>query len=556
MNPNTVDKYLYVRKTPTWLVRGIFFLGILTWGGVIYGYSVFIKVNPIFFVIVLPVIGFLIIYHIVSYFIDLFYKQFNLRAHERLVKKYEYLSKMGYLGHGTPPSIDIFLPICGEANSVLIRTFMAVSQLPYAGKKVYVLDDKGVDDHKLLAESLGFTYFSRAEKGHMKKSGNIKYGYERSTGDFIVVFDADFAPHADFIKELIPYMDDPRVGIVQSPQYFQMDKEVHDRSPLEYGAAYVQEDFYRVIQVARDQLGAPICCGSNAIYRRAALEAIGGTVQIDHSEDMYTGVELITKGWRVKYIPLLLAVGICPDNLHAYFHQQHRWCSGSLSLMLDGRFWRSNLSAMQKLSFVSGFMYYLSHIFTIILSFQVFFLLLFYRGNINLWDSLPFIPCILFTFVVIPSFRLTKERFGGYMARNAASYSYIHASFVAFMKKSVGWQPTNIKQANISNAYRQQLRVAALFFILYVGLIGICIGSGVINIRNVNSYSLLFWIGYTLVATIVILTSFYSVLDEAKQQQTSMDIAGGAISLFAWRLKTVGAYVVLAALALTIGMIR
>ncbi len=446
MNPNSVNKYLYIEKTPTWAVRIMFGIGMLTWFGVIYGYGRFIKLNPIFFIIIFPIISFLILYHLISYFIDLFYKQFDLKKHQRLIRKHKFLHELGYGSYARTPSIDVFLPICGEDDQVLARTFLAVSELDHQRKKVYVLDDKGIDSHKQLALSFGFIYLSREDKGRMKKAGNLKHGYERSDGDFIIVFDADFAPHRDFIRELLPYMDDPHVGIVQSPQYFQIDDDVHKRSALEYGAAYVQEDFYRMIQVARDQLGAPICRGSNAIYRRAALDTIGGTYQIEHSEDMYTGFELLRKGWKVKYVPIILAVGFCPDSMHPYFHQQHRWCSGSLSLMLSEKFWRSKITFMQKLCFCSGFMYYLSHIFTILLSFQVFFLLFAYHNSISLWNALPFIPCILFSFVAVPLFRLTRERFGGYLARNSYTFSYAHASVTAFMKKSVGWQPTNINR--------------------------------------------------------------------------------------------------------------
>ena len=151
--------------------------------------------------------------------------------------------------------VDIFITICGEEIGVLQKTFEAVLEVKYLNKKIYVLDDKGVEEHRLLAESFGFSYLSRPNKGYMKKAGNIRYGYERSRGDFIIIFDADFAPNSNFIKELLPYMEDTSVGIVQSPQYFQTDEKVHSRSLLEYGASHVQEDFYRFVQVARDRQG-------------------------------------------------------------------------------------------------------------------------------------------------------------------------------------------------------------------------------------------------------------------------------------------------------------
>lgn len=65
-----------------------------------------------------------------------------------------------------------------------------------------------------------------------------------------------------------------------------------------------------------------ICVGSNALYRREALEAVGGTAEIAYSEDVHTGFYAMTRGWRVKYVPLALACGISPDNAKALFSQQ------------------------------------------------------------------------------------------------------------------------------------------------------------------------------------------------------------------------------------------
>lgn len=538
MNPKNLNKYLYIKKTPTWLVRVLYSIGVISWFGVIYGYTLFFFASKLVFFIVAPFIGFLVAYHFLSYAITLFYEQFDLKKHFLLLKHYD-IRKLSS-NKSTFPLIDIFLPICGESSEVLQKTFHAVSKLNYPNKKVYVLDDKGIAEHQFLSQEHGFTYLSRENKGHMKKAGNLKHGYERSTGDFIIIYDADFAPHPDFINELLPYMCDPLVGIIQSPQYFQTDDEVHSRSWLEYGASHAQEDFYRFIQVARSRLGAPICCGSNAIYRRKALDSIGGTVQIEHSEDAYTGFELLTKGWKVKFVPIILAVGLCPADIHSYFHQQHRWASGSLSLMLSKKFWTSNISIAQKLCFISGFMYYLSHPIMILFSFQIFLLLFLFHDYVNLWNALPFLPVVFFAFFVIPFFRLTRSRIGGFLARNAYLYSYGHATVVALFKKTVGWQPAGAKRMSVSEAYREQLYFVAIYFLVYMMLVALSIGAGVMDIFDIDQYSLLFWVFYNIVSTSFILLHFYYVLDGSKQKEVH---GGEKNSLDTWRLKTVGAYV-------------
>ena len=105
--------------------------------------------------------------------------------------------------------------------------------------------------------------------------------------DFFAIFDADFCPRPDFLKELIvEHLDDEKIAIVQSPQFFRVTDE---QTWVEQGAGATQELFYRVVQVNRNRWGASICVGSNALYRRAALEEVGGTAEIGFSEDVHTG---------------------------------------------------------------------------------------------------------------------------------------------------------------------------------------------------------------------------------------------------------------------------
>src|SRR5262249_36877354 len=154
-------------------------------------------------------------------------------------------------------------------------------------------------------------------------------GFEQSHGDLIAVFDADFVPRPDFIRELMPYFDDPRVGIVQSPQYFGTGRSMHW---LQRNAGATQEMFYRWIQTARDRFGAAICVGTCALYRRTALEEAGGFAQIGHSEDVHTGVNVMKVGYRLRYVPVVVSKGLCPDSFSGFVNQQYRWCTGSLSL--------------------------------------------------------------------------------------------------------------------------------------------------------------------------------------------------------------------------------
>lgn len=62
----------------------------------------------------------------------------------------------------------------------------------------------------------------------------------------------------------------------------------------------------------------------------------------------------------MKYLPLCLAMGVCPDEPRSFFMQQYRWCMGSCTLVLQRNFWRSDISSIHKLCFMNGMLFYLA----------------------------------------------------------------------------------------------------------------------------------------------------------------------------------------------------
>jgi cellulose synthase/poly-beta-1,6-N-acetylglucosamine synthase-like glycosyltransferase len=257
------------------------------------------------------------------------------------------------------PTVDVFLPTAGEPMTVLRNTYRHVAAMQWPSPiRVHVLDDGGRDEVESVARQHGFRYLSRPDRGYLKKAGNLRYGYEHSDSDLIVIFDADFAPRADFLHHLVPYFEDENVGIVQSPQFFDARRRMHW---LQRGAGATQELFYRWVQPARDRSDAAICVGSCAVYRRSALVDAGGFAQIGHSEDVHTGVNMLRVGYVVRYVPALVAKGLCPDQLGGFVNQQYRWCTGSMSLLRDESFHSNRVIRWrQRLCFWAGFLYYIT----------------------------------------------------------------------------------------------------------------------------------------------------------------------------------------------------
>jgi cellulose synthase (UDP-forming) len=344
------------------------------------------------------------------------------------------------------PSVDVFLPTCGEALEILRNTYLHVTALDYAGEvAVHVLDDGGRDEVRCLAEEYGFRYLSRpaGQRGELKKAGNLNFAFPLTGNEVILILDADFAPRSDLLNELMPYLDDPTVGIAQSPQYFDTKGPM---GWLQRGAGATQEFFYRWVQPSRDALDAPICVGTCALYRRAALEKSGWFVPIAHSEDVYTGLQVMKAGYSVRYVPVILARGLCPDTLAAFISQQYRWCTGSLSLLVNPDFHRMPLNLRQRMCFWSGFLYYIStaiNVFTSLL--PPLFLLWLDPSGIALHNYFWLLP-VLFMYPVTLAIHNANWRIGVLRAKMAYSFTHAIALWHTYQGQLADWVVTGADQ--------------------------------------------------------------------------------------------------------------
>ena len=341
------------------------------------------------------------------------------------------------------PSVDILLPICGEPIEVLRNTWTAVFELvaAYPGPAgAYVLDDGPSDEARSVSESFGFCYVRRPDLRSYKKSGNLRHAFRHTDGEYLVIFDADFAPRRDFLAETLPYLDDPAVAIVQTPQFF---RESGTQTWIENSAGAIQEVFYRAIQVARDRFDAAVCVGTSAVYRRAALEPQGGPTLIPYAEDVHTGLDVRRSGWSMTYVPVVLSAGICPDNLDAFVRQQYRWCTGNAGVVFSRRLWTVPMSIPARLTYISGFFYYA---YTGLLTFFgpsiPIVMLAFLPGQVRLRNFVVLAPAMIAGFVLYPLWHRARYGPSVWPLGIARGWAHVFSIWDSARGRTMGWQPT------------------------------------------------------------------------------------------------------------------
>jgi GT2 family glycosyltransferase len=407
---------------------------LISFGAILFSQARFVLIAlPLLYLS--PLIAFTLAYYVISLFVNLGTRGFDMDSHRALVQSWRPTSY---------PALDIFLPICGEPLEILHNTWTQVFELIqcYPGTATaYVLDDGGSDDAQAMAADFGFTYLSRPDRGFMKKAGNLRHGFFASSGDFILILDADFAPRADLPLEMLPYMmADPSLGIIQSPQFFRVTQQ---QSWVERGAGAVQELFYRLVQVSRDRHGGAICVGSCAIYRREALRSNGGTTLIEHSEDVHTGFDLRRAGWGLRYIPVPLATGLCPSDPDSFLSQQYRWCAGSMSLLASRKFWQTKMRWRTRCCYLSGFCYYVhTAAFTFATPLIPLVMVTALADRVRLVNYVFIIPSIAYNYVVFPAWHRCRYGPSAFMAKLLYGWAHVFALWDICRGRRIAWQPT------------------------------------------------------------------------------------------------------------------
>ncbi|HVS48130.1 MAG TPA: glycosyltransferase [Candidatus Dormibacteraeota bacterium] len=250
--------------------------------------------------------------------------------------------------------VGVFVPVVNEDRK-LIRNTVASLQALRGEKEIYLLDDARKPATWQLATEMNVHYVTRTGNEFFK-AGNLNNALRQTREEFVVVVDADFALRPEFIERTLPLFHDPSIAAVQTPQVYSNEENLFAK-----GSRYLQTVFYRYLQPGRNLLDSSFCVGTNVIYRRSALEAVGGIARVDHSEDVFTTLKFLEHGQKVFFLDEPLAMGLGPASLVAFYNQQFRWARGGLTMMFRfNTLFNRRLQLDQRLQFFFSNFFYLS----------------------------------------------------------------------------------------------------------------------------------------------------------------------------------------------------
>ncbi|WP_022707589.1 glycosyltransferase [Paracoccus zeaxanthinifaciens] len=331
-----------------------------------------------------------------------------------------------------PITVDVLFATYNEEPELVRLGIVDAKAIDYPHPidiRIHVLDDGKRPEMEAVAQQEGVGYITR-EGNEGFKAGNLRNAMERTSGDLIVICDADTRPFPTILSRTLGYFRDPKMAWVQTPQWFYdlpEGRKLPGRLGRIFGRMRVGTDpfvndpqmFYDVIQRRRNRVNAAFCCGAGSIHRReavmeAALRSFGEAVErrviaaeeeitlesrerrvspelleairteavtaevltpyrFHVSEDIYTSIVLHSdreRGWKSWQHPYVESRMLSPQDLLTWTIQRYKYAGGSLDIMFnDNSLFRRGLTLPQRMMYGATFYSYLGAIWNVVFLF-------------------------------------------------------------------------------------------------------------------------------------------------------------------------------------------
>jgi len=224
-------------------------------------------------------------------------------------------------------TVDVFTTYFpGEPHEMVKETLLAIQRIRYP-HTTYLCDEANDENLKKFCQENNIIHVTRNNRVDAK-AGNINNALLQAKGELCFILDPDHVPSENFLDEVLPYFEDERIGFVQTVQSYYNVKQ----SSVARGASEQTLHFYGPIMMSMNSYGTVNAIGANCIFRRKALDSIGGHAA-GLAEDMHTAMQLHAKGWKSVYVPKALTKGLAPASLTSYYKQQLKWSRGTFELL-------------------------------------------------------------------------------------------------------------------------------------------------------------------------------------------------------------------------------
>ncbi len=236
------------------------------------------------------------------------------------------------------PFVTIQLPIFNE-QFVIARLVDVCCRLDYPRDRfeIQVLDDS-TDETTTVARQVveryaaGFgslppqpiVYLHRSNR-YGYKAGALDAGLASARGEFVAIFDADFAPPRDWVRKVIHHFADPSIGMVQT-RWTHLNRNYSFLTQVE---AILLDGHFVLEHGGRSRAGVFFNFnGTAGMWRTKVIGEAGGWQHDTLTEDTDLSYRAQLIGWKFKYLQDVECPAELPIEMTAFKTQQARWAKG------------------------------------------------------------------------------------------------------------------------------------------------------------------------------------------------------------------------------------
>jgi len=228
------------------------------------------------------------------------------------------------------PRVTVLIPMHNEER-VAADILQALVDSDYDWEKLEVIpiNDRSEDKTREIIDGFAKRYpfiqpLHRTGGQSGKPAALVEAG-EKSTGEILVLFDADYVPGRAVIKMLVAPFADPEVGATMGrvvPHNIG-DSLLSGLLSLERSAGY------QGVQQSRFNMGFSAQFGGTVgAVRASALESVGGWNPESLTEDTDLTFALLLNGWKTAYVNRAECYEEVPQNWSVRRRQLSRWVTG------------------------------------------------------------------------------------------------------------------------------------------------------------------------------------------------------------------------------------
>jgi cellulose synthase/poly-beta-1,6-N-acetylglucosamine synthase-like glycosyltransferase len=234
------------------------------------------------------------------------------------------------------PMVSLHIPAYNEPPALLIETIKAVERIDYPNFEVVVIDNNTqdpavygpVEDYCRDRPRVRFVHVA-PWPGY--KAGACNLALRRYTdprAEIIGIVDSDDIVQSYYLRETASYFSDRTLGFVQTCEA----NRGHEGSAYYTACADSYKGFYLSMMSSRNERDSVPFVGTMGLFRRKALEAVGGWNEWCISEDTEASVRVLKAGWSGLYVPRCFGRGVVPPTYRGLNTQRYRWCFGAMQI--------------------------------------------------------------------------------------------------------------------------------------------------------------------------------------------------------------------------------